>query len=185
MIEEILKDTRKKMEKTLEIAREDLATVRIDRARPALVETIKVGAYEGTVLQIKELANITASGPHQIIISPWDKSITKKIAQAISNSDLNLSPIVDEEVIRLKISPLTEERRREVEKLVEMKIESGRKMIRNIRNEVKSEIEELKGEGGVSEDDIFRWRKDLQELHDEFIKKIEELGEEKKKELTL
>jgi len=185
MIEEILKDTREKMGKALEIVREDLATVQVGRAKPALVEKIKVPAYEGTVLQIRELANITTPNPQQIIINPWDKLIIKKITQAISDSDLNLTPVVDEEIIRIKIPPLTEERREELGSLVEMKMESGRRIVRNIRNETKTEIEKQKGESGVSEDDIFNSLKELQGLHDEFMEKIEDLGEEKKEELKL
>jgi len=184
MIKEILKEARSKMEKALEIVREGLRTIKVGRARPALVEKTKVRAYEGSVLEIRELAVIATPDPQQIVISPWDKSIIKKIALAISDSDLNLNPVFDEEVIRIKIPPLTEERKKEVEKLVEMKIEGGRKILRNIRNEVKSEIERLSGESGVSRDDIFKWLKDLQELFDEFKEKIEELGEEKKKELA-
>lgn len=185
MIEEVLKETQEKMEKAIEVVREDLATVKVGRARPALVEKIKVPAYEGAVLEMRELANITVPSPQQIVINPWDKSIIKKIIQAISDSQLNLTPIVDGEVIRIKIPPLIEERRREMKKLVEMKTESGRKMIRNIRNEAKSEIEELKRESGISEDDIFRGLQALQKLHGEFIGSIEKLGREKKKEIGL
>lgn len=185
MIEEVLQETQEKMEKAIEVVREDLATVKVGRARPALVEKIKVPAYEGAVLEMRELANITVPSPQQIVINPWDKSIIKKIIQAISDSQLNLTPIVDGEVIRIKIPPLIEERRREMKKLVEMKTESGRKMIRNIRNEAKSEIEELKRESGISEDDIFRGLQALQKLHGEFIGSIEKLGREKKKEIGL
>lgn len=173
------------MEKALEIVREGLATIKVGRARPALVERIKVPAYEGSVLLIRELAVITAPDPQQILINPYDKSIIKKIAKAMNDSGLNLSPIVEEQVIRIKVPPLTEERRKEVEKLVEMKIEGGRKILRNIRNETKSEIEKLKDESGVSKDDIFRWLVSLQELFDEFKEKMEGLGEAKKKELAL
>jgi len=171
------------MKKVLEVVKEDLETIKVGRARPSLVEKIKVEAYEGTVLEIRELANITAPDPQQIIISPWDKTIIKKIGKVISDSDLKLSPIVEKELIRIKVPSLTEERRKEIGKLVEMKVESGRKMIRNVRNESKSETENLKKESGFSEDDVFKGLKELQELHDEFIKKIEGLGEEKKLEI--
>lgn len=184
MIEEFLNQARDKMEKAIEVVKEDLETIRIGRARPALVEKIKVEAYEGTILEIRELANITVPDPQQIIISPWDKTIIKKIGQAIRDSTLKVNPILEEGLIRIKVPTLTEERKRELAKLVEMKVESGRKIIRNIRNEAKSEIEELKGESDISEDDIFRGLQDLQELHDEFIGKIEELGEEKKREIS-
>lgn len=179
-----LTETRKKMEKVLEVVREDLSTIEVGRAKPSLVEKIKVHAYEGSLLTIRELANISVPDPQQVIISPWDKSIIKKIAQAISDSNLKLTPIVDEEMIRIRIPLLTEERRRELEKSLQIKMESGRKMIREVRNEAKSEIEKMKGEGGVSKDDIFEGLEDLQELHDEFIEKINGLGEEKKGEIS-
>lgn len=183
VIDDSLEVAREKMEKALEVVREDLATVQVSRARPALVENIKVSAYEGSLLTIRELANITTPDWQQIIINPWDKSIIKKIAQAISEADLKLTPIVEEEMIRLKLPPLTEERLREAEKLIEVKTESGRKIVRAIRNEAKSEIIGLKGQSGISEDDVFQALKRLQELHDEFVGLVEELAESKKKEL--
>jgi ribosome recycling factor len=179
-----LNSAKEKMEKALEVVREDLATVQVGRAKPALVEKIKVPAYEGTVLEIRELASITAPEPQQILINPWDKSIINKIVEAISESSLKLSPVIDEELVRIKIPPLTAERRKEVEKLVEMKIESGRKILRNIRNEAKAAISAQKSEAGVSEDDVFEGLKDLQEVYEKFKEMIESLGEEKKKELT-
>lgn len=177
--------TRQKMEKALEVVKEDLATIQVGRARPALVEKIKVEAYEGTILELRELANITVPEPQQIVISPWDKSIIKKIGQAIAKSELKLSPIIEEEIIRIKIPPLIEERRKEFEKLIQQKIESGRKIIRQIRNQAKSEIERLADEGSYSKDDIFRAKEDLQKLHDEFINKIESLALEKKQEVGI
>ena len=178
-------ESRGKMRKALEAFKSDLATIKVGRARPALVEQIKVAAYEGTVLELRELANITASDSQQIVISPWDKSIIRKISQAISELGLNLNPVVEGEIIRIRIPPLTEERKKEMEKLIHVKVERGRKMVRMIRNDVKSEIERLKGESGFSEDDIFRSLKDLQDLHNEFIEKIEGLGEAKRKEIGL
>jgi len=185
MISEIIAKTREKMEKALQIAEENLETIKIGRARPALVENIRVEAYEGTTLTLKELASISVAGAQELIISPWDKSIIKKIAQAISQSELQLNPLVGREVIRIKIPPLTEERKQEILRLIQMKTEGGRKMIRAIRNEAKTEIEQLKGESGVSDDDIFRSLKDLQELHDEFIEKLEAMAQAKKTEIGL
>lgn len=185
MISDILDQARESLKKSLQVVGDDLGTISVDQARPALVEKIRVSAYEGAVLEIRELANIIIPHPQQIIISPWDKSIIKKIAQAINDSDLNLNPIVEKEMIRIRVPPLTEERREAMRKLVQMKLESGRKIIRNIRNEAKSEIEALEGEDGVSEDDVFRGVDDLQTLHDEFIEKMEKLAAERLKGLNL
>lgn len=184
MIKDLLKQGRKKMEKALAVVIEDFESVQVGRARPALVEKIPVSAYEGSILTIRELANITTPDPEQILITPWDKTIIKKIAQAITDSDLRMTPIMEEDLIRLRIPPLMEERRQELKKLVEMKVEGGRRMIRQIRNDFKVAMEDLKGEAGVSEDDIFRGKEELQKLHDEYIKKIEQLGESKTKEIS-
>lgn len=184
MIKDLLEQARKKMEKALAVVIEDFESVQVGRARPALVEKIQVPAYEGSILTIRELANITTPDPEQILITPWDKAIIKKIAQAIANSDLKMTPIVEEDLIRLRIPPLMEERRQELKKLVEMKVEGGRRMIRQTRNEFKMAMEDLKGEAGVSKDDIFRGREELQRLHDEYIKKVEELGQRKTTEIA-
>jgi len=184
MIKDILDQTRTKMEKALEIIREDMAMIEISRARPALIENIKVPAYEGSTLTIRELANITAPDSQQIIINPWDKSIINKIVQAISNSELRLTPVIDKEIIRLKIPALTVERMEEARKMIEVKTESGRKILRGVRNEAKSGIDTLKGKTDVSEDDIYHGREKLQKLFDEFVEKVEKLGEEKKNKLT-
>ncbi len=184
MIQDILHQAREKMIKALEIVREDLAAAELGRARPALVEKIQVAAYEGSLLTIRELASITAPDPQQIIINPWDKAILGKISQAIQQSDLKLTPAVDGEIIRLKIPALTQERLLEVQKLVEQKTESGRKIIRQLRNEIKSEMDALKDSAGVSEDDIYRGREELQKMHDEFIEKVEVLGKAKQDQLS-
>lgn len=184
MIKDLLEQAKQKMEKAIQVVTDDLASIQVGRARPALVGGIKVSAYEGSVLTIRELANITVPDPQQIVITPWDKTIIKKISQAITDSDLKLSPIMEEDLIRLKIPPLIEERRQELLKLVQMKIEGGRKMVREIRNGIKAEIEALKDESGVSEDDIFRGKGELQKTTDEFMGKLEELGENKIKEIS-
>jgi len=185
MIKDILQETRSKMEKAVWVVGEDLATIKTGRARPALVDKIKVEAYEGTSLELRELANITIAESQQIVINPWDKSVIGKICQAISQSGLNLNPIAEKGAVRIKIPVLTGERRKEMARLIDIKIEAGRKMIRNLRNEFKAEIEGLKGESGVSKDDIFRGLEDLQKLHNEFIDEVEKLGQEKKKEIGL
>lgn len=172
------------MEKALGVVADDLDTVQVGRARPALVENIKVPAYEGTILTIRELANITTSNSQQIVITPWDKTIIKKIAQAIAESNLEIAPIVEEGLIRLKIPPLIEERRLELQKLVQLKVEGGRKMVREIRNQIRNEMKDLKGEAGVSEDNIFRGEEELQKLHDEYVEKVKELGKRKNAEIA-
>lgn len=163
----------------------DLESLKLGRARPALVENIKVAAYEGSILTIRELASITVPDPQQIVITPWDRGVLQKIAQAIATSDLMVTPMAEEDLIRIRIPALTDDRREELIKAVEMKLEGGRKMIRDIRNGIKADMEKSKDDAGVSEDDIFRGKEDLQKLHDNWLKKIEELGNGKIAEIRL
>ena len=176
-------DVRQKMEKALELLREDLATVRAGRATPALVEKIMVEAYE-TRMPLVELATISSPEPNQLIITPFDPTVLRNIELAFSQDrGLGLSPIVDESVIRIQIPPLTEEKRKELVKLVGQKLESGRVMVRQARQEKRSEIKQAFENKEMGEDDKFKLEQDLQELTDEFMKKIEEMGKNKETEL--
>jgi len=181
---EFLDKARQEMNDVLALIVEDFKGVKTGRAKPSLVESVrvKVESY-GSVLTLKELASITAPSPDMLIISPWDKSISADIEKGISLSGLNLSPVRDGEIIRIKIPPLTEETRRDLVKLVGQKAESGRRLLRQVRAESKSKIEDMKGQPNVSEDDIFNWVEELQKLTDEFNNKIDQLSEAKEKEL--
>ena len=171
-----------RIEQTLEVVKKDLSSVRTGRAKPSLVEEVKVEAY-GTYLSLREVATITAPDPSLITISPWDKSLVGAVSAGINKAGLNLNAIVDGDVIKIAIPPLTQERREELVKLVHQKIESGKVMIRQIRTEIKEEIEAEKGESGVSEDNIKAWLESMQRQVDGAIVKLEELGKEKEKEL--
>jgi ribosome recycling factor len=181
-MEEILNKAKKQTEDLIGLVVDDLAGIKTGRAKPSLIENIKVEAYTSK-MTLKELASISAPGPHSLIISPWDKTILEAIEKAVLASNLNLHPVVDNDLIRVQVPPLTEETRKDLVKLVAQKIESGRKLLRQLRNETKKEIEDLKGESGISEDDIKRWLENLQKLIDETTEKIEELGKAKEKEL--
>lgn len=182
MIEEILDKAKKQTEKLIELVDDDLKGIKTGRAKPSLIEDIRVEAYK-TRMSLKELASISAPDPRSLIISPWDKTILEAIEKAISSSGLNLHPIIDNDLVRIQIPALTEETRKDLVKLVKQKLESGRRLLRQLRNEVKKEIEDLKGKPDVSEDDIKRWLDDLQKLIDETTSRIEELGKAKEKEL--
>ncbi len=181
---EILDKARQEMDDVLSLIGEDLKGVKTGRAKPSLVENIKikVESYD-SVLTLKELASISAPSPDMLIISPWDKNISIDIEKGISLAGLNLSPVREGEIIRIKIPPLTEETRRDLVKLVGQKIESSRRLLRQVRSESKNKIEAMKGQPNVSEDDIFNWTEELQKLTDEFNSKIDQLGEVKEKEL--
>lgn len=182
MGEEILKKLIQRLETAIAAIKKDLTSVRTGRAKPSLVEDVKVEAY-GSIMTVKELATIAAPDPSLITISPWDRSLVAAIATGIQKAELNLQPLVDAQVIKIAIPALTEERRREMVKQVHVKLESGRVMLRTIRTETKEEIEKLEGQAGVSEDDIKNWLLSMQKDMDDYMGKVDELGKEKEKEL--
>lgn len=173
------------MDEVIELVKQDLSGVQTGRAKSALVESVKVEAYEGSFMEIKELASITALDPHTLVIKPWDSSILAKIEKGINEANLGINPVVDQEIIRIVIPSLTEERRIELVKLVGQKIEAGKAFLRQIRVEVKQKIDNQKDEAGVSEDDIHRLYDELQKIMVEFNAKLEEMEKNKEQELML
>lgn len=171
-----------KFEKVVQHLTDDLKTVKTGRAKPSLVEDIVIEAYS-TKMKLKELASITAPEPHQIILSPWDKTLVEAIAKAINTTQLNLNAIVDGDVVRINIPPLTEETRNELAKLVGQKVESAKVMLRQVRIEAKKAIEEQKDEGGIGEDEIRRQLENLQSKIEEYEERLKKLGEAKEEEL--
>jgi ribosome recycling factor len=159
--------------------------VQTGRARPALVEGVKVEAYEGSWMEIKELANISAPDPQSIVIKPWDPSVLKKMEKALQKSDLGVNPVVDNDLIRINIPALTEERRQELVKQVKQKVEAGKAMLRQARLEVKKEIDKQKEQAGVSEDDIHQMYERLQVVVDEYNERLETMERDKEKELMV
>src|SRR3989338_9152310 len=173
-----------KMQKVLELVGSDVASIRTGRATPALVEDIAVSVYGGTQkLKIQELATITVPDPQSLVISPWDKSIIGEIKQGILAANIGLTPSIDAEIIRISFPPMTGEDREKYVKLLSTKIENGRIMIRQIRGDVMHDVKKAFEDKEVTEDGKFAQEKRLQELTDEYIKKIEEMGENKKEEL--
>lgn len=185
MENDIVSLTREKMQKAISILKEDLSTIRTGRATPALVENIEAKVYEGDqTLTIKELATITTEGPRNIIISPFDPSVTSEIEKAINSANLGFSAVSDENIIRIKIPPLTQERREEFLKLAGVKIEGGRIMVRQVRQEAMSRIKKLFDGKEISEDEKFRLEKEVQKATDETMEEIERIRKAKKKELS-
>jgi ribosome recycling factor len=171
-----------KADKTLDHIRNDISSLRTGRASAQMLDMVNVEAY-GTQMKINELANVSVPDPTLLVISPWDKSVLGAIEKAINVSGLNLHPVVDGQIVRIAVPPLTEERRKEMVKLLFQKIESGRVMLRNVRGDVKKEIEKLKDTSGVSEDDI---KADLEELDKrvkDYMDKIEKLSADKEADL--
>lgn len=183
MDESIFSKGKQKMGGVVDLVSEDLMNVQTGRAKPALVEAVQVEAYEGSFMQVKELASITAPDPQSIIIKPWDPTVVKKIEKGILKSDLNLRPVVDKDQVRINIPALTEERRLGLVKVIKQKVESGKAMIRQCRLEMKKEIDSKKDDDGISEDDVHGMYDRLQEQVDEFNKRLDEMESNKEKEL--
>lgn len=171
-----------KAEKTLDFIRNDISSLRTGRATVQLLDVVAVEAY-GTKMKINELANVSAPDPTMLLVAPWDKSLLQTIEKAIGTSGINLNPVVDGSVIRILVPPLTEERRKEMVKLLHQKIEAGRVMMRNVRAEIKKEIDDQDGEAGVSEDMIKLDLEVLEKKVKEYMDKIDKVAADKEKEL--
>ena len=182
MIEETLADATKRMGKAVEALRRDLATVRTGRASPGLVEQLRVDYY-GTPTPLKQLASITVPEARLLTVQPWDKGSLGAIEKAIQKSDLGLNPNNDGTIIRLVIPQLTEERRRELVRVVHKKAEDGRVAIRNVRRDDHEMLRDLLREKEISEDEEHRAQEQLQKITDRFVAQVDEVGQEKEREL--
>jgi ribosome recycling factor len=182
MPDEVFKELKERMGKSLKRLERDLAGIRTGRASTTLLEDIRV-TYYGTPTPLNQVATISVPEARLITIQPWDKSITKDIEKAISHSDLGLNPVSDGNVIRIAFPPLTEERRKELVKIVKKISEEYKVAIRNIRRDGNDELKEMEKEKLISEDENKRATKEIQKLTDEFIKKIDEITHNKEKEI--
>ena len=182
MIEELLEEQRGRMQKSLDVLQDDLLSIRTGRASPALVEKLPV-EYYGTMTPLIQMASIAVPEPRLLVIRPWDPSALADIERAIQKSDLGLTPMNDGKLIRLSIPRLTEERRRELVRLVSRRVEAGRIAVRNLRRDALQDLREFEKEKMISEDEFFRGKDELQELTDEFIEKIDEIGKRKEAEV--
>ncbi len=169
-------------QKLLNAVLSDFSTIRTGRAKPSLVENIAVEAY-GSSMKLLELASITAPDSSSILVKPWDKSVVKDIEKALLASDLHIPPVVDGDQIRLNIPQLTGERRQELIKLVSQKKHAGLEMLRDVRTKYKKQIDNQKGQAGISEDAITKDLEQLQKITEEFTTEIEEMTKNKEKEL--
>jgi ribosome recycling factor len=182
LIDELLEDARERMRKSVESSRGELATVRTGRASPHLLDRINVDYY-GSQTPIKQLANVAATDARLLTITPYDKSALSAIEKAIQESDIGLTPSNDGNLIRLQIPDLTEERRREMVKMVNGVAEEGRVAVRNVRRDVMHDLRELKKEGEAGEDDERRAEAALQKQTDEAIAEIDALLKGKEEDI--
>jgi ribosome recycling factor len=182
LIDELLKDARDRMTKSVESSRGELATVRTGRASPHLLDRITVDYY-GSPTPLKQLANVAASDARLLTVTPFDKSAIESIEKSIRESDVGLTPSNDGSLIRLAIPELTEERRREMVKVVHGVAEEGRVAVRNIRRDTMHDLRELKKEGEAGEDDERRAETALQKQTDEAVAEIDTLLKGKEEEI--
>lgn len=161
----------------------ELNKIRTGRASVNLVDSVMVEAY-GTRIHLQEVASISSPDPTLIVISPWDKSLTGAIEKGVRAADLGISPVVDNEVVRLPIPSLTQEKRQELVKMVAKKLEEAKILLRNARSEVKQLIESQKNESGISEDDIKADIEVLDKDHHLEVEALEKIAAEKEKVLT-
>lgn len=171
-----------KMAKAIVVLKDELAGIRTGRATPALLSRIVVDYY-GTQVPIQQLASFSVPEPRTLVIQPFDKNAISSMEKAIMSSDVGITPGNDGNVIRLSFPPLTEERRKELVKLVHHRGEEGRVAVRNIRRHTKEELERLEREGRISEDDLVRSEKELQKQTDKHVAEVDEVVAHKEAEL--
>jgi ribosome recycling factor len=183
MIKDMLRETEERMNKAVDALRDNLVTIRTGRASPALVERLPV-EYYGAPTPLNQLATISVPEPRLLTIRPWDPNALADIEKAILKSELGLTPSNDGKIIRLTIPRLTEERRQELVKIVGKRVEEGKIAIRNIRRDAIEDLRELESEKLISEDELYRAKDDVQEITDEFVVKMDEIGHDKEREIT-
>ena len=178
----IFKETEERMKKALEVMKKELASIRTGRASPALLEHIKVEAY-GQPMPLKQIGNVSVPEPRIIVIQPWDKSQLGAIEKAIQKSDLGINPTNDGTVVRLVIPALTEERRKDLVKMVRKRAEEGKVALRNVRRDTMEELKKEEKDGRASEDEVKRAQDQVQKLTDRYIKEFDEALAVKEKEI--
>ena len=182
MIADILKDSKERMKGAVQALKEDLSAIRTGRASPSLIEKLSV-EYYGQPTPLIQLASISVPEPRQLLIKPFDPGSIKDIERAISASDLGLTPNSDGKVVRLNLPQLTEERRRDLVKVVHARVEEAHVAVRNIRRDAIKDMRDFKDEKLIGEDDLKRGEEETQKVTDEIIKEVDQLGTNKEKEV--
>ena len=178
----MLNESENNMKKVIHFLGEEFGTVRTGRASPTLLENIQVDYY-GTKTPINHMANVTVPEPQLLLIQPWDKNAGELINKAILASNLGLNPNFDGNIIRLPFPPLTEERRKELVKIIKTMTEETKVSVRNIRRESNETLKEMEGEGMITEDDYHRAHDDVQKITDKYTEEIDKMEKIKEKEI--
>jgi ribosome recycling factor len=182
MIDNALLLADSKMQKTVQILKREMETIRSGRATSALVDQIMVEAY-GTSTPLSQLASVSVPEARLLLIQPWDRSIVGSVQKAIQKSDLGLNPMSDGEILRLVIPPPTEERRKELVKVVHKRVEDAKIAVRNVRRDALEELRKLEKDKKVSKDEEMRATDKLQKLTDRFIGEVSKVGADKESEI--
>lgn len=180
---EIINKIKPELDKVVNFFEGEMAKIRTGRATPSLVEDVIADIF-GQKMPLKQLGAISVPEPRQLIIQPWDKSYIEPIERALLQSNIGSSPVVDRDIIRINLPQITEEYRKNLAKILSEKEEEARKTIRKWREQAWGEIQEKTREGKIREDDKFKAKDELQKLVDEYVGKIENMGEKKRKELA-
>ena len=182
MVEDIKKDAATRMAKSVEALRHALGKIRTGRAHASLLDHVMV-SYYGSEVPLNQVASITVSDPRSLTVSPWEKKITPEVEKAIIRSDLGLNPVTSSDVIRVPLPPLTEERRREMTRIVRQEAEQARVAVRNIRRDANQHLKALIKDAHLPEDEEKRAEADVQKLTNRHIDKIDSVLEEKEHDL--
>jgi ribosome recycling factor len=182
MIKDVIDDAEVRMGKAIDALRRDLGTIRTGRASPSLVDRLTVDYY-GSSTPLNQLAGISVPEPRLLVIQPWDRGSMAAIEKAIMKSELGLNPTNDGQVVRITIPPLTEERRKQLVKLVHGHVEEGKVALRNIRRDAMAQVKELMNEKMIGEDDERRAEQQVEELTKRFVNDAERVGKSKEQEV--
>jgi ribosome recycling factor len=182
MYKDLIKQSEDNMKKSINFLKENLASIRAGKANPKLVDKIQV-SYYGAMTPLNQIANISVPEPRAILIQPWDSSIIKEIEKAIMASELGINPSNDGKIIRLIIPQLTEERRKDLLKIVKKETENAKVAIRNIRRDVNESVKKMEKASEITKDDLKRAEEEMQKLTDKYIKLIDDTYKEKEKEV--
>ena len=182
MVKDTLAQAETKMKKSVDALRHHLGAIRTGRASPALIEHIHV-EYYGSEMPLNQLANVSVPEPRMLVIQPWDQGAIKAIEKAIQHSELGINPTNDGRIIRLGIPPLTEQRRRDLTKLVKKEVEESKIALRNLRRDAQNDLKKLETDKQISSDELKRAQERLQELTDRYTREMDQVGATKEAEV--
>jgi ribosome recycling factor len=182
MTKQVIDQAKDKMSKAIQALQRELATIRAGRANASLLDKVVVDYY-GAPTPVNQLASISVPEARLLVIQPYDKSVVGEVEKAILKSDLGLTPTSDGSIIRITIPPLTEERRKELVKLVRKEAEEAKVAVRNVRRDANEDLKKLEKNGEITEDDLRGYTEDVQKITDEHVKKIDDIAKKKEKEI--